>query len=66
MKAQVVRFLRQKEGQWEVGIALVAEFGLYDFQTIIDKHGKKVPFPVHNYRLVDGPMCHIDTQYGGK
>lgn len=55
-KAQLCRFLRKPEGQWEFGIAIVKEVGMHDVLAIIDTDGKKVTSKCWNYDLVNHPL----------
>lgn len=55
VKAQLCRFLRKPEGQWEFGVALVKEIGMHDTITILDAFGKKVG-SCWNYDLVNHPI----------
>jgi len=72
MKIQACKFRRTK-GQailgkdvvWEDGIAFMND--AYGFDSggvdfIVDAEGKKLK-KVYDWRLKEGPMCYIDTNY---
>ena len=60
MKVQLCRFVREKGGTWEMGIAFVEGYAA-DVQFIVDKDGKRLK-NVWNYTHCQGPLSYIDSE----
>lgn len=65
MKAQTVTFKRSISHEWETGLAFLPMFSISNILFIIDEYLATVPqAQVYDYRLIDGPLSFIDTNYG--
>jgi hypothetical protein len=62
MLVQSIQFQRTRGGKWEDGVARVKQFGISDVVWCVDEAGNEV-LDTWAYRLIEGPMCYIETQY---
>ena len=64
MKVQACQFQMRADGDWLDGVCGVKEFGFSDITWIVDKNGQLIG-DIYNYRLCNGALQHIDTDYRG-
>jgi hypothetical protein len=62
MLLQACTFRETKAGPEKSGVAKVKAFGLCDIDWVVDENGVKAK-RVWDYRLVEGPMKYINTEY---
>ncbi len=61
MKVQVCKFKRDKDSEWEEGLAVLKEFDTYDVDYIIPPGDKLYPMDVWTYKLRTGELCYLET-----
>ncbi len=61
MKAQGCRFKTYEDAEWQCGIAFLKIFDLSSVHNIVNMEGQ-VQSVIHDYELMTGPMCHLDSE----
>ena len=60
IRAQLCRFNRTKDSEYEDGIAILDIFDLYSVDNIIDTNGNIVQ-ELWDYKLISGPLAYLDS-----